>query len=386
MLLRKAAPLAVAIAATLVSVAACGGDDEPAGSAAASSPGTAAKVDLASVCPNPIVFQSGWLPQPDRAWFYGLIGPDGESDPSTATYSGPAAADPNVTVEVRAGGPAKGFQDQGSLLYADTDVLMADQNLDAMIAQSKKLPAVAVFAPMEKHPQILMWGADAFQFEQLEDIRDAKVPVLVAENAIYADVLAGLGKLDPDQIDKSYDFSPSRFVGAQGKLTQQGFATSEPYLYEHTISAWGKPVGSMLLSDNGYPNYASVVTVRPEMVKDEGDCLKRLVPLLQQSVVDYIADPKPMNDTMDRLATDFNSPSPPDPKLDEFAVEQMTKLGIVANGADGALGAFDMERVAEMIDLTSPVFEAQKSRTYDPALAPEALATNEFIDKGIGLP
>ena len=49
-------------------------DEQPAEDAAADDAAAEpAGVDLASVCPNPLVIQTGWFPQAERAWFWGLI-------------------------------------------------------------------------------------------------------------------------------------------------------------------------------------------------------------------------------------------------------------------------------------------------------------------------
>ena len=46
-------------------------DEQPADDAAADDAAAEpAGVDLASVCPNPLVIQTGWFPQAERAWFW----------------------------------------------------------------------------------------------------------------------------------------------------------------------------------------------------------------------------------------------------------------------------------------------------------------------------
>ena len=53
--------------------------------------------------PTTVVFQTNWWPQPDHALAYQLIGPDGEVDTSTNSYSGPLGST-GVDLEIRAGG------------------------------------------------------------------------------------------------------------------------------------------------------------------------------------------------------------------------------------------------------------------------------------------
>lgn len=391
----------VAVASLVMVMAACGDDGtstdqttpaqtSPAQtSPAATSPGgtspTATAIDLAAVCPNPIVIQTGWLPQPERAFMYQLIGPGGEHDASAGVYSGPAIADPNVTIEIRSGGPAVGFQSGTSLLYSDPSILLFDGDFDAMIADSGDFPVVGVMAPLEKNPQMLMFDPATYDFSAIEDIKAAGATVLVEPNATFAKVLVGLGKLDEGQIDDSYDFSPSRFVGEQGNLVQQGFATSEPYLYENTITQWAKPVSYILNHDAGYPTYAVTVATRPETVQDEADCLQVLVPLLQQGEVDFMQDPGPINDLLVQLSAEENSPSPLTAEQAQFAVDTMTSDEIVANGPTPTLADFDVERVQGVIDLVIPVLEAQNVNTFQEGLTAEDIVTNDFIDPDITL-
>jgi hypothetical protein len=357
----------------------------PAETSSAGTSPTASGTDLASVCPDPIVIQTGWLPQPERAFMYELVEPTGEHDASAGVYRGPAVADPSVTVEIRSGGPAVGFQSGTSLLYSDPSILLFDGDFDAMIADSGEFPVVGVMAPLEKNPQMLMFDPGTYDFQSIEDIKASGALVLVEPNATFAKVLVGLGKLDDGQIDDSYDFSPSRFVGEQGALVQQGFATSEPFLYENTITQWAKPVSYILNHDAGYPTYAVAVATRPETVQEEADCLQVLVPLLQQGLVDYIQDPGPINELLVRLSAEENSPSPLTAEQAQYAVDTMTADGIVATGPTPTSADFDLDRVQGVIDVVIPVLEAQNVNTFKEGLTAEDIVTNEFVDPDITL-
>ena len=79
-------------------------------------------------------------------------------------------------------------------------------------------------------------------------------------------------------------------------MFQQGFASNEPFKYENDIDEWKKPVDYLLIDDAGYEIYPSSLAVRPERITDDADCLKAVVPLMQQAQVDYMADPQPLND------------------------------------------------------------------------------------------
>ena len=65
------------------------------------------------------------------------------------------------------------------------------------------------------------------------------------------DYLVSKGYVTKDQLDASFDGTPARFVAERGKLIQQGYASNEPYRWEHDVPAWNKPVKSLLVHDVG---------------------------------------------------------------------------------------------------------------------------------------
>ncbi len=384
----------VVVGLVLLLVAACSSAPTPAAPAqsagqsapaqAGGAPAAAAK--LSAVCPNPLVIQMNFLPEAVRGGLIGMIDPAKATvDPKKAALVGPAVADPSLTVEVRAGGPAAGNQDAMTLMFQNPEVLLADTNMDQMIEQSKALPTVGVLAPLVKHPQIFMWNPQEHDFKKIEDIRDSKAVVLVTSNAIYADVLAGKGLLDKKQIDYSYNFSPARFVAENGKIVQQGFATSEPFLYETAVKDWKKPVQYLLIADSGYENYANVLAARASDVTGKADCFKALVPALQKAYIDFMANPEPVKAKIVEFSKGINSPSPQTPESVDFAVKVMRDKGIVANTPNAGYGAFDTARVDRFIKDILPVFQAKGSSKFDANLKADKLVTNQFVDQKLGL-
>ena len=150
---------------------------------------------------------------------------------------------------------------------------------------------MAVMAPLEKNPQILMWGPDAFpDVTEVQDLPDG-TPVVAFGPAAYLDWLVAEGIIDASQIDGSYNASPARFVGDGGKLAQQGFASAEPYIYENEVPEWGKPVQYQLIHDMGFEIYSQALAAKPDDVTKYSDCLEKFVPIAQQAAIDYVNDP-----------------------------------------------------------------------------------------------
>lgn len=383
-------PRAVVAAAALSLVAAaCGDDDEGAASdttAAAEGGGDesgGATGDLASLCPNPLVVQTDWFPEPEHGGLYQLIGPDGEQDAGAGVYSG-EIGDTGLILEIRAGGPFLGGQSTSAQMYADPDIHMGYVATDELIKDSGEQPLVSVVSPLDKSPQIIMWDPEAFpDIESFEDIKATGAPVLYFEGSAYMDFLTGKGLLDPAQIDASYDGSPSRFVTEQ--VFQQGFASNEPYKYENDIAEWQKPVEYLLIHDAGFEIYPSSISVKPEFIEEEADCLEQIVPLMQQAQIDYMAEPEPVNDMFLDYVEAMASFWTLSAEGNANAVEVMLEEELVSNGSDDVLGNFDMERVQELIDEATPIYEDLGIDSIKEGVTAEDIVTNEFIDESIGL-
>jgi ABC-type nitrate/sulfonate/bicarbonate transport system substrate-binding protein len=176
---------------------------------------------------------------------------------------------------------------------------------------------------------------------------------------------------------------PSRFVAADGNIVSQGFVTAEPYIYEHEVNGWKKPVKFLLL-DTEVPIYQDTLVIRADKLEPNRACLQKLIPMLQRGAIDYVKNPAPINamlvDYTSKIkgGTQISLPGAAD------AVQKMLSLGIVANGTDGVYGSYDTARVQTLIDDYGPVFAA-KGKAPRPGLKPSDLFTNEFLDKSIKL-
>jgi hypothetical protein len=361
--------------------AACGSDEEAGGGGGGSEVEVTA--DLREACGDRIVIQTDWFPEPEHGAVYQLIGPGGEIDKDKGAYTG-EIGDTGVTAEIRSGGPFTGFQQVSAQMFQDNDILLGYVSVDEAVQNSAKLPTTAVVTPLDKNPQILMWDPEDFDFDEFADIGQSDATVLYFEGATYMEYMIGQGWIRREQTDSSYDGSPARFV-SEDKIVQQGFATNEPYKYENDIQAWRKPVDYLLIHDSGFEIYSQPLAVRDEDLETKADCLKAIVPVVQQAQIDYINDPQPVNDELLNIVDEFASFWTLSAAGNEFAVEQMLELGIVGNGPDNTLGNFDMERVQTTVDQLKPIFTEQKLNSFDPNVTAEDIVTNEFIDPNIGL-
>ncbi|HEX9623882.1 MAG TPA: hypothetical protein VF979_05855, partial [Streptosporangiaceae bacterium] len=256
---------------------------------------------------------------------------------------------------------------------------------DEQIALSKTQPTVAVLAGLQISPQIIQWSPAAHPaWKTIADIGKTGTKVLYFQGASYMDFLTGKGILKKSQVDGSYDGTPTNFVASGGQYAVQGFATSEPYTWSHDVRAWDKPLKYQLIADAGFNFYQQAIGVRKDKLAALTPCLTKLVPIMQQAIVDFVANPGPANDLILKLVSAYNNGWVYTPGTATYAVDTMKSLGIVGNAPDGTLGAFDDARVQQLIGILVPIYTRQGKQTLA-GLKPSDLISNQFIDSKISL-
>jgi hypothetical protein len=350
------------------------------------SPGVAASGALAlkGVCPDPLVVMTPWYPEAELGELYQLLGPDPQIDATHKRVTGKLLAqgtDTGVRLELRAGGPAIGFQPVGAQMYLDKTITLGMPPLDEQIETSEQQPTLAVVAPLEKDPVAIGWDPTKHpDAKTIADIGKIGIPVVAFPSA-FIDYLVNSGILKRGQIDNSYDGSPARYISSDVAVTP--FATNEPYTFEKEVKP-GKPMRVQLLYDAGYPNYRNLLAIRTADKNTLAPCLKKLVPIIQRAQIDFTSKPAPIIELLLKLNNDYKGGFVYSRGNAEFSVQQMKSLQIVGNGADQTLGNFDEARVQRMIGITGPIFAAQK-KPVKSGLKPSDVVTNEFIDPTIGL-
>ena len=354
------------------------------GVAQAATGGGKAISPLQKACGSKIVVQTDWFPEPEHAALYQLAGTAGTVDAKKGWYTGQIGKT-GVKLEIRAGGPFTGFQQPISQMYQDSSITLGYVNSDEAVQLSKKLPTVAIVAPLEFSPQIVMWNPEKLNINKFQDISNSGAKVLVFEGGVWIDYLISRGWVNKSQVDTSYDGSPSRFVAADGAIVQQGFATSEPYQYQFDIKQYGKPVKFLMIKNSGYIPYPEPLAAKPDVVKSKRACFKLLVPLIQKAQVDYMAKPGPVNNKLVDIVTELKTFWVLTKGGNAANTVSQLKLGIVQNGPNCTLGDFNQKRMKQLINQLKPIYAAKGLDTYDPNLTAEKIGTNEFINPRIGL-
>jgi hypothetical protein len=407
MRIRSKAALAALPMAGLLLLAACGSDSNdssndtsaPATTGAASETTTAAStgdsgasgeaVSLKGICPDTITILTDWNPEAEHGFLYQLLAPNPTIDAKEVSVTG-ALVDQNgndtgVKLKVRSGGPAVGFQTVTSQLYADDNILLGYVYTDEAIQNSADFPTVAIESGFNKNPQMIMWDPATYpDVKTIADLGKQKVLIRYFSGAAYMDFFTSTGILSKDQVDGSYDGTPAAFIADQGKAAQQGFGSAEPYIYKNEVKDWGKDVAYAYINDAGWKNYAESIATKPENVTKYADCFKKLVPLIQHSSVDYLNDPAKANKIIIDAVNKFNNGWVYSQGVADYAVETIKKDGLVANGPDGVIGKFDLDRVNDLITKAIPVYKSLGKPPKD-GLKAEDIVTNEFLDPSVGM-
>jgi hypothetical protein len=380
--------LAVAVAAALAAGCSSGPAPGEGGQAV-----TRQDASLRGLCPDTVVVQTSWYSQIEHFAAYQLLGRGYTVDAARKRVTGPLVAhgvDTGVKIEIRAGGPAIGFQQVSAQMYADRSITLGMIPLDEAIQNSKDQPVTGVMAPYDVDPLVIMWSPAAHPtFSTIADIGETGTKVLFFNGErTYMDYLLGTGQLRQSQVDGSYDGSPDRLAASRGAIAVQGFATSEPWKWEHEVKAWSKPLTYQLVADSGYPNYRNLLAIRAGEKSGLAGCLRRLVPMLQQATVDFLAQPEPLIRTVLSIVDSTRQAYTDSADRSRHAVDVMRDEGLVTNGRTPMIGDFDVAaggRVDRLLRIDVPIFTGQR-KELRPGLVPTDIATNEFLDPAIGLP
>jgi len=217
-----------------------------------------------------IVFATDWLAQAEHGGFYQAL--------AEGTYR-----KYGLDVTIRMGGPqVNGLQ---LLAARQLDVVMADA-LQVLSAVEQRVPVVAIAATFQKNPTVIIAHPGV---TKIEELKGKPIAVSAASNTTFWPWLKERYGFTDDQ-KRPYAFSVQPFL-VDPKLSQQGFATSEPFSIE---KGGVKPV-VFLLAELGYPPYSEVLAVTRNTLATRVDALKRFVRASAEGWKSYLANPAPGN-------------------------------------------------------------------------------------------
>jgi NitT/TauT family transport system substrate-binding protein len=265
----------------------------------------------AAQAPERIVFATDWLAQAEHGGFYQAV--------AEGTYR-----KYGLDVTIKPGGPqVNGLQ---LLAAGKLDVVMGDA-LQVASAIEQQVPVVAIAATFQKNPTAIIAHPGV---AKLADLKGKPIAIGAASNTTFWPWLKERYGFTDDQ-KRPYGFSVQPFL-ADPALSQQGFATSEPFSIE---KGGVKPV-VFLLADMGYPPYSEALIVTRDTLAKRGDVLKRFVRASAEGWKSYLANPAPGNALIKR-----DNPEMGDELL-AYSHRKMKEHAIVAGGDAGTLGLLAM--------------------------------------------
>ena len=258
-----------------------------------------------------IVFATDWLAQAEHGGFYQAV--------AEGLYR-----KHGLDVTIRMGGPqVNGLQ---LLAAGQLDVVMGDA-LQVLSAVEQGVPVTAIAATFQKNPTVIIAHPGV---AKLGDLKGKPIAVSAASNTTFWPWLKQrYGFTDAQK--RPYAFSVQPFL-VDKNLSQQGFATSEPFSIE---KAGVKPV-VFLLAELGYPPYSEVLAVRRSALSDKADVLARFVRASAEGWKSYLANPAPGNALIKR-----DNPQMSDELL-AYGHRKMKEYAIVAAGDTATQGLLTM--------------------------------------------
>ena len=258
-----------------------------------------------------LVFATDWLAQAEHGGFYQAV--------AEGIYR-----KHGLDVTIRMGGPqVNGLQ---LLAAGQLDIVMADA-LQVLSAAEQNVPVTAIAATFQKNPTVIIAHPGV---AKLEDLRGKPIAVGAASNTTFWPWLKQRYGFTDDQ-KRPYAFSVQPFL-VDPNLSQQGFATSEPY----SIEKGGIRPVVFLLAELGYPPYSEVLAVRRDALAKRGDALTRFVRASAEGWKSYLADPAQGNALIKR-----DNPQMSDELL-AYGHRKMKEYAIVTGGEVSTAGLLTM--------------------------------------------
>jgi NitT/TauT family transport system substrate-binding protein len=270
-------------------------------------------------------FITNWFAQAEHGGFYQAL--------ATGLYK-----QQGLDVTIRMGGPqVNGLQ----LLAAGQGDCWMGVDVQTLKAREQGVPVVTVAAAFQKDPSVMIGHPGVVS--KLEDLKGKTILIGADSHTNYWPWLRGAYGLSDSQV-RPYTFNIQPFV-ADKNVVQQGYLTSEPYSIEK--EAKFKPT-VLLLSDFGWPPYATTVVCLEKTLKDRPKAVAGFVKASMEGWKSYLAgNPAPANALIRK----------DNPAMTEELIAQAVKLlkdtGMVTGGdaATQGIGIITDARMQKTYDM-----------------------------------
>ena len=339
--------------------------------------------DLSETCVSPVVVQTDWYPQAEHGGIYELLGSDYTVDAQRGATTGSLVfqgADTGVDLEIRAGGP---FIESPVVteLFLDDAIMFGYVGSDVALSRYGEAPTLAVFNALTINPQVILWNASEHPgVTTIAEIANEVPAVSVFGDRPYMRYLVSEGVVPNEKVDTNYKGS---LMLATDDIAHQGFATSEPFRYAN-LESGSIETAYQLVHDAGWTSYPQNLAINKLRLETLRPCLAKLVPMMQQAQIDFVASPDRTVATILDVVEQFDTTWSQSAELANYAIATMKELGIVGNGDTTTFGDFESPRLDDFIVRATPILREQGLTIPD--LTASDIATNEFLNPDITLP
>lgn len=304
--------------------------------------------------PDKVSFQTDWRAQAEHGGFY---------------YAKAAGLykDKGIDLDLRMGGPQ--MHPSQLLLGGKVDMVMST-GFEAVHFVREKLPFLCIGTIFQKDPTCLISHSGVGN-DSLAALKGKPILIGTASRTNFWPFLQKkFGYTDAQA--RPYTFNMAPFL-ADKMVTQQGYATSEPFAIEQ---AGVKPVVH-LLADNGYDNYAQTIHISRKLASEKKDVIQRFMDATLEGYARYLKRGEHYKAANDLILRD--NPEMDQAKID-FAVAMMNDRGLVLSGDALTLGigAMTDARWKSLYDTMADV------GVFDKGLDIRAAYSLDFVNKGIG--
>lgn len=302
-----------------------------------------------------VSFGTNWVAQAEHGGFFQAV-----ADGTYKKYG--------LDVTIVPGGP--NINNRILMISARLDFFMSANSLQTFDAVANNIPTVAVASMFQKDPQVLLAHPEA-NVKKLEDLKPLTLFISKEGIVSYFQWLKSEYGFDESKV-KPYTFNPQPFL-ADKKSAMQGYVSSEPFTVE---KAGGFKPTIVLLADQGFNSYSTLIETRKELAESKPDLVQRFVDASAIGWYNYIyGDNSAANTMIKKMNPEMTD------ELLAFSVAKMKEYGIVDSGdtlKDG-VGAMNDARMASFFDKMVKAGVVKRDLDYRKGY------TLRFVNKGVGV-
>ena len=310
---------------------------------------------VAQAAPDKLTFGTNWVAQAEHGGFYQAV-----ADGTYKAYG--------LDVTIVPGGP--NVNNRILLISGKLDFFMSANTLQSFDAAANNIPVVAVAAMFQKDPQVFL----SHPASNVKTIADLKPLTLMVSRETVAGFFQWMKSEHgfSDSMIKPYNYNAAPFL-ADKNSAMQGYVSSEPFVVE---KQGGFKPNVLLLADNGFNAYSTLIETRRELVDKNPDLVQRFVDASIIGWYNYIyGDNKAANAVIKSLNPDMTD------QLLAFSVAAMRNAGIVDYGdslKDG-IGAMTDARIADFFSKMTRAGVVRGDVDFRKGY------TLRFVNKGVGI-